>query len=320
MTELIEQIAFGNLSSELNEECPYSTSSDGADDEEDEDVVADDTPAAKSRQSNDGGVLGNNLISGSQGKAGTVGGPYGVGKAKPSLRIDSRRARQYLRVQGTDSIDTGVYGYTVAAHHLIPGEAALAKSALVQFMVKGRSVTINVFTKNGQKVEKKKKISKHIGYNVNGAHNGIWLPGNYYIRSRTSPRRSKSWSELGDDPWCLHYVAAATKVAQSQFHDTHEAYSEKVLELLNKIALRLSKHECEACVSEAINPPFLIKARLYNISGFLRGKLSGGPGGWKVPWLTSDRWGPEIVQSGKVSSRFLKAYVAASSTDRPRRS
>ncbi len=318
MTELIEQVAFGNLSAEIKDECPYADPSEGADEDEDEDCTTDDGPAAKSRQANDGGVLGKNLISGSQGKAGTVGGPCGLEKAKSDKRIDTRRERLYVKVKGTDELNDGVHGFTVAAHHLIPGEAALAKSTLLNFMAKGRTVTITVVKKNGQKVDKKKKVSKHIGYNVNGAHNGVWLPGNYYIRSRSSPRRGKSWSDLGDDPWCLHYVAAATKAAQAQFHDTHEAYSEKVLEVLNKISLVLRKHECEDCEEDTINPPFIIKVRLYNISNFLRSQLKGGPSGWKAPWLSSDRWGPVIVQGKKVNATFLKAYLASSTVQRTR--
>lgn len=319
MTELIEQVAIGLLGRELNAKCPYTDPSvDGVDEVEGEDVSTDDAAAAKHKQSNDGGVLGKNLIAGSPGKKGTVGGPCPPPEVGQIPRIDSRRARVYLRVAGTDRIADGTYGFTVAAHHLIPGEASLEKSELIKFMTKGKTVEIEVSGK-GKSTPKQKKVAKHIGYNVNGAHNGVWLPGNYYIRTRTSPIRGKSWSALGTNPWCLNYVAAATKAAAAQFHDTHEKYSEKVLELLNKIALRLGKHECDECKdSDEISPPFHIKNRLYGISKNLRGKVSGAPSGWDRNWMTSDRWSEAAFSGTKPSAKFNEAYLAAGKVTRRR--
>lgn len=319
MTELIEAVAIGLLGPELSAECPFSDPApEGADEEEGEDIASDDTAAATHQQSNNGGVLGKNLAAGSPGKKGTIEGPCPPPEAGEVPRTDSRRARVYLKVPGTDDIDDGTYGFTVAAHHLIPGEASLAKSALVDFMTKGRKVDIEV-TGKGKTSTKKKTLAKHIGYNVNGAHNGVWLPGNYYIRTRTSPISGKSWSALGDDPWCLNYVAAATKAAAAQFHDTHEKYSEKVLELLNKIALKLAKHECDECAgSDEISPPFRIKNRLYGISKNLLGKVSGAPAGWNRNWMTSDRWSEQVFSGTKPGAKFNEAYLAAGKVTRRR--
>jgi hypothetical protein len=312
MTELAERIAIGVLGRELDNDCPFKDVPDGVDDTEDENIQDDDASGVRGQQSNDGGVLGKNLIAASPGKSGTVGGPFAPPEAREDPRIDTTRTRLMLKVPGTADVETDHYGFTVAAHHLIPGEAALAPSELTPFMTKDKQVEITLITPKGKKV-KKKTIEKHIGYNVNGCHNGVWLPGNYYIRKTTSPIRNKSWSELGDNDWCLHYVAAAVKVAGGQFHDAHTQYSAAVKELLNKIALIVSKHECDDCEKPKINPPFVIKSRLYRLSAHFKTKLASSPGAWKLPWFASDRWADDAFTGSKPSKAFMKAYIAATS-------
>lgn len=315
MTELVEGVAVGLLQEAVDEKCPFSESPQGVGSVESEDIDTDDADGVRGQQSNDGGVLGKNLIAASPGKEGTVGGPFPPLEAKASPRIDTKRTRLLLKVPGAGSIPAGLYGFTVAAHHLIPGEAALAPSELKPFMTEGESVTITVITPGGPQ-EKSKTIEKHIGYNVNGAHNGVWLPGNYHIRKSHTPVKNHSWSELGDNPWCLNYVAAATKVAGGQFHDAHTQYSAAVEELLNKIALVLMRHECDDCAKPKINPPFLIKERLYRLSSNFKGKLTAPPSVWKLPWCASDRWGAGAFAGGKPSQEFIRAYLTAGSEQR----
>lgn len=304
MTELAEPIAIGMLAEETAADCPFADPALGVDELEAEDIGEDDAPAATATQENDGGVLGKNMISSSPGKAGTVGGPCPPPTMKPDPRLDTARTGRRVRVPGTAAIAEGNYGFTVAAHHLIPGDAALAPSKLKPLMTKDESVEVVVT--GGTK--KTKKIRKHIGYNVNGSHNGVWLPGNYYIRSGTSPVSGKSWSDLGDDPWCLNYVAAVSMAAGGQIHDAHTKYSAAVEELLNKMAAILVQHECEKCQAPDINPPFAIKARLYALSGFLKTQVTAGPMAWKRPWFTSDRWRDEAFKGAKPSTAFMTAY------------
>jgi len=178
-------------------------------------------------------------------------------------------------------------------------------------MTKDESVEITLVTPKGTQ-KKKKTIRKHIGYNVNGCHNGVWLPGNYYIRASNSPVPGKSWSELGSHAWCMNYVAAVCKASSAQMHDTHTQYSDAVKELLNKISDLLMKHECELCEDAKINPPFRIKMRLYNLSNSLRGKAESGPMAWKRPWFTSDRWRDAAFSGGKPSKAFMDAFNRAS--------
>jgi hypothetical protein len=306
MTELVEQVAIGLLEEEIAEKCPFSDPAEGVGDEEREHASRDDSPRATMVQKNNGGVLGTNLMSGSPGKDGTVGGPYPPPKAKPELRQDTLRTKRRVRVPGTADVPTGTYGFTVAAHHLIPGEAALAPSKLKSLMTKGG--TVKVIGRDGTK--KSKKVRKHIGYNVNGAHNGVWLPGNYYVRSRTSPIKGKSWSALGNNPWCRKYVAAVVKVAEGQMHDAHTKYSAAVEELLNKIAALLMQHECDSCKANDINPPFRIKSRLYAVSAELKNQVTSAPMAWKRPWFTSDRWRDDAFDNDKPSRAFMEAYNA----------
>ena len=95
--------------------------------------------------------------------------------------------------------------------------------------------------------------------------------------------------------------------------------NKKVLELLNKIALRLHKHECDECEgSDEISPPFRIKNRLYGISKNLRGKVSGAPAGWDRNWMTSDRWSEEAFSGTRPSAKFNEAYLAAGKVTRRR--
>jgi hypothetical protein len=304
--EIGEMVAVVFLESSFEEKCPFKEQALGVDAVEGESIFKDDTKEAEREQTNDGGTLGRNLQSGLQGAANTIGGPLTLKKTKGVERVDTLRTGISVRVASTYEIDAGDFGFSVAAHHLIPGEASLEASNLKHFMTRGESVEVE--TEQGVKT---KEIAKHIGYNVNGAHNGVWLPGNYYIREDTSPRSGVSWGGLGDDPWCLNYVAAVTKAANGQIHDAHTAYSGAVKRLLNDIAEILARHECDECASDKINPPFQIKERLYNLSSYLRGQVTGLPVAWKRPWFTSDRWRDTAFSGGKPSRAFADAYDAA---------
>jgi len=303
-----ETIAIGGFQNEINKKCPFEKEVvAGVDEQEDEKIGKDDRKSAQAEQANNGGILGQNLLTASHGRESTVCEPFPEPQAK-QLRRDTLRTGIWVRVRGTKDIDTDYFSFIVAAHHLIPGEAALAPSKLKNYMTKGKTVTAN---SSQGKVER--RMRKHIGYNVNGAHNGVWLPGNYAIRKAMSPT-DETWSKLFDShpDWCLNYVASLTKVGKGQFHDAHTKYSESVKKLLNKIEGILSTHVCDECNDSEINPPFAIKCRLYRLSNYFRGQLTGAPGSWKRPWFTSDKW-RDIVFSGdtKAQKQFYDAYEEA---------
>jgi len=107
-----------------------------------------------------------------------------------------------------------------AAHHLIPGNAALKKSRLF---------------KAGKYLRTNGMAAGNIGYNVNKGENGVWLPGNYAMRP---------WGTGGKEFTAKHgvsaqdYANASMKVA-GQFHDAHEDYSYFVRRCLDKVSEKL---------------------------------------------------------------------------------
>lgn len=314
-----EKIAVAGLLEEMDEKCPFNEDVKGASEDEGEHIEDDDFDDVQEVQANNGGTLGDNLNGGLNGKAGTwQGAPYEPTTAQKDPANDSRRKNgekqakvwQKVRVPGTPTIKTGLYPFTVAAHHLIPGNAALYTdyNDLQKYMIKDKA-----FKAGG----KSWKIKHHIGYNVNGAHNGVWLAGNYAIRSGASPT-GVTWSAMGNEDWQLNYVAACVKATGGQFHDTHEDYSESVLKLLNKIAEKLAFHQanCKLCQESGVSeipPPYIIKQRLYNLSTYFKQQLTSSPNAWRRPWFSSGRWRDVVFKNNAETpcQAFLDAYSQA---------
>jgi hypothetical protein len=68
-----------------------------------------------------------------------------------------------------------LFPLTCAAHHIIPAQASLRDSNLIKWLVHG---SISSQTKDGSGTG---KLAKNVGYDVNGAQNGVWLPGPYAL-------------------------------------------------------------------------------------------------------------------------------------------
>ena len=308
MPEMGEAIAFA-MTDGLTATCPFEVTGPDTSEEEDEHPAKDDLEAASSVQQNNGGTLGDNLAKGSPagwGKAGTINDIYPPRNRDKEPREDSKTDNS-RRV----SVGGSKYGYIVAAHHLVPGEAALAPSFLYKkYMKKNATFT----TPGGRSY----KLKAHIGYNVNGNHNGIWLPGNYAIRKSkpTLNPTKKSWSELiaKDPEWCYAYMTACCEQAQGQFHDSHTKYSSAVKDILNKVCVKLSLHQdaCTKCESKTdIYPPYVLKVRLYLLSQYLRTQVRFKPGSWKNPWITSDRFKDEMMKRGLIRPELVTPKVIA---------
>lgn len=324
--EMKELISLPDLKAELKKECPFKEEPAKTPKKSDEDIGDDDLDDVESRQKNNGGVLGENLLKKLPGVG--AGGPFPPdGFLFMQQANDSKRGKQrMLHMEEYKEAKEGAFPFTVAAHHLIPGNASLYKSdvMLVNYMddkgkvktlVKKRSCTIDGF----------------IGYDVNGSHNGVWLPGNYAIKTArpkkknrpaqpgTTPIKGKKWVDLeaaGYEDWQYSYVAGACKAAKGQFHDSHERpYSASVRENLNKIVTALTHHldtECPDCKNKTkIPPPYRIKNRLYQLSKELRNFVRGQPAAWKAPWFTSEKWSSKFFVGGKISKRFMDEYVSA---------
>lgn len=177
---------------------------------------------------------------------------------------------------------------TCAAHHLIPGNAALQESTIMSLLrVDGPA-------------------QGNIGYDVNKAANGVWLPGNYALRGQ--------WADdLRGGAKRLDYIRVCM-LRFGQFHDSHTKYSDQVILALNGIkgkhAGLLSSH-CPSCKNndQARDPKvslFLLVGRIDWLSGRLRNYVKHySPAKrlrkqWKRNLLVSDSYG-ELALTGLES-------------------
>jgi hypothetical protein len=293
----------------LDRGCPFKQPPPPKDpSEEDEDYAWDDRISMPSAQANNGGTLGRNVKSGRPGAAGTwnvLGGDPDRYKVK---QVDTARTggREIVKVRRKN------FPFTVAAHHLIPGEASLHKSQLYKsYMKRGGKMEIDTPRKGLLTFV----VSHNIGYNVNGSHNGVWLPGSYAIVAGGNHPQGLGWQELnsvkGDIAWCYEYMAAVAKKVGGQFHDSHDHYNKNALKVLEEQTAKLSAHQpgCDICKkADKLPPPYQIKAKLYRLSSYLRTKTLGGPAGWKLAWFTSDQVRTDIFGDKKKRAAFKKLY------------
>ena len=227
-----------------------------------ENIADDDLDDVQELQKNDGGTLGKNVEGGKKGEA--DGGPYAADDFVFKQAADDTNRGKGMKIHLPDfrDIKEADFPFTVAAHHLIPGNASLydADVKLIDYMEDGGKVT--------SIPGKKYTIEGHIGYDVNGSHNGVWLPGNYAIKTAlpkrkikgktyparvgTTPIKGKSWEELsnGHEDWQFAYVAGACKATRSQFHDSHEEpYSASVRKNLIRSLLRWRRTSIQTVAS-----------------------------------------------------------------------
>lgn len=205
---------------------------------------------------------------------------------KPAIRIDDRG-----------------YPLSVAAHHLIPGKASLPDSDVNKY----------VWKKHGE-------IENDIGYDVDGAENGVWLPTHQslsrglgkaktiIIHDESNPAPTQpglSYTELSKrakagnhDPQAFTtkfiplYTQLAMKKLNAQFHDSHSVYSMHVKKSLGTLAVSMNNRIgfCDECTKKGkpYKPPFGLVFRLNNMSQYYQGKLTGARSGWMKTIYTSD--------------------------------
>jgi hypothetical protein len=193
------------------------------------------------------------------------------------------------------------YPLSVAAHHLIPGEASLPNSNVTRYLWASEGV-----------------IRSDVGYSVDGSENGVWLPTHQVmstalgkaqtiiIHDEEDPARTTgmSWAELSDRAkeheqdaatytqlFLPRYTQQAMRALGAQFHDAHSNYNTRVTDLLNKIdaLIQIKSMGCEQCKNETKkSPPYMIVYRLNAISNLLRGILTGYPKRVWISWYTSE--------------------------------
>jgi len=169
------------------------------------------------------------------------------------------------------------YDVSVAAHHLIPGNAALKQSDLYQ--------SKEYLWTDG-------KVNGNIGYDVNSNPNGEWLPGNYAMRPWGSGGAA-FMAKTGLAPKL--YAFAAIRTWNGQFHDAHEDYSTFVVGVLDKIHQKLKagkdiwcpKAKEEEDKPENRKPLYILVNRLHTVSGRMRRMLVFPTANWKKNIWTS---------------------------------
>lgn len=196
--------------------------------------------------------------------------------------------------------DSKVYHlpYSPNAHHIIPTNESLKAAKLMKFIEEGDSITGD------------------IGYDTNGAENGVWLP-TYTMTMRLmdavktgkesedklpAPKRRLGYSEFREkfkkDLWTRNaFPFSIMYHKKRQYHDHHTAYSSKVLEMLDNLSLFLTKladmkkdcKECEKLRDEKKRnqPQHGLVVRLNGMSSRLRGYLACDVAGWRPPLFAS---------------------------------
>lgn len=212
-------------------------SENNAKNEEDEDPESPDGQAEgpENGETNDASKLGINL------------------KSEPSWPIKHKISEHDPMPEGEET------RIVAAAHHLLPGNASVKKAnSIHKYMVwKNRNPC---------------KFKRQIGYDINAAENGIWLPGNYAVRKES--KFGKNWSSFGD-PFKDGYAQAAMKSSGGlQFHDAHPAYSSNVERTLNDVGRKLDamwvdRSKCPVCGKDRDgqnDPPYGLVGRLNRLS------------------------------------------------------
>jgi hypothetical protein len=238
--EMLEMAALPDLALEKTDPCWFCDEkpAGGPNNNENESPPSPEgmTASAENSESNDATELGRNLGS------------------RPSWNIRHK-------VDPEDPIEDGEETEIVpAAHHLLPGNASVKKAkGLHKYMLwQGKNPL---------------SLSGPIGYDINNAQNGVWLPGNYAVRKETD--FVKNWGEF-KDPFKDAYAKAAMKNAGNlQLHDAHPAYNSNVLKTLEDVAKKLDEKwedhkKCPVCgkeMKDGNRPPYGLVGRLNRLSG-----------------------------------------------------
>ena len=207
---------------------------------------------------------------------------------------------------------------SMAAHHIIPGKESLPKSKIAKYIWKAEGT-----------------IFGDIGYHVDGAENGVWLPthsalssgmgkaGTIKVPSGDDPAKLAHYSYRQLSTWgpsepassfVLGYTQLAMNLTGSQFHDRHVDYSTKIIEMLEGLHTWInaaSGDKCEDCKKSKspdgkLPPPHMLVYRLNALAKQVRGWLMGPPSNWREPYFTSD-----YARQYKAVEEQYQAYLAS---------
>lgn len=247
---------------------------------------------------NDGGTLGRNLTAAKDKppKVDTLSISYAreekleyvIGKKKDLMKV-----RPYKEMEKWKTVE---YDLQYAPHHLIPGNESLKGSEIVPFM--GDDDSIAEYAKGKTSLI---KDGFSIGYDVNSAANGVWLPSPYALSMKNEwpakpgvkivkRRLGEEVAEETED-FKAAYVAASIEASGRQFHMRHKKYSDKVREILDTMAQRLCEMVTGICPiatssekDEKVDPPLGLVGRLDVLSANLNRLVAGAV--WRTPLYT----------------------------------
>lgn len=166
---------------------------------------------------------------------------------------------------------------TQAAHHLIPGNAAFDKCKFMK--------------EKDQFLRSDGMAAGNIGYNINSAANGVWLPGNYGVRPWGTKGAAFQAAE-GVAP--VVYAGAAMRTLGRQFHDAHKQYSDFVLQVLDTYHEAVEEKQA-ICEESSADPEAgsrnltTLVPRFQHVSRRMKGYLLGSPSGWVRNIYTSSQ-------------------------------
>ncbi len=163
---------------------------------------------------------------------------------------------------------------TYNPHHLLPGGAAWPKTALKKWIDK----------------KHENLVRDDIDYNVNCYQNGVDLPSSNAMRGK--------WTTQTPD-FQRHYAFAAMDAdsVRRQFHDSHKAYSDFIVKVLDKISAKLDSQlqagivgcddeDCSAKEGKPYPTP-MVRPRIIGTGGRVARWLYGEADKWKKPLFTS---------------------------------
>jgi hypothetical protein len=258
---------------------------------------------------NDGGKLGDALIDAGYAPPEASVQIYFIEEGMQEYRKDGKDKEMILYAR---SIKKASYDLDFAAHHLIPGNAALKDSAIAPFL--GDSATVKNFS-SSSKIEK-----GSAGYDVNCHENGHWLPSPYAL-SMNDGNSPAAWpnepgmkAALRDEGEKTFQVLESFKIAYAkeavrvsggrQFHMCHEDYSIEVKKHLQAVKIKMMTcPEVDEKKDKFDKPPGGLRQTLISLSARLRGLVTGKV--WHSPFLVDD------INESIASKSRGKRYVVA---------
>ncbi len=144
-----------------------------------------------------------------------------------------------------------------------------------------------------------KHVTGAVDFDINSQKNGIWLPSNNAIADWEKIKNVLAEDMDGEEnTFALCYAYNAMKSTGVQFHDSHEAYSEAVLEELKKLAVEVRKlalycHEHEGSqANENQGKPYpapkTLPSAIYRLGRSVARRLDVKSVTPAKPWVTSE--------------------------------